>query len=79
MTAERHNEFVTRTVNAVGSELLAQGNFSEQMVALESLIAGLFALSITCSGKTPQQADAFLSALTHGVRGRLPKLLTAAQ
>jgi hypothetical protein len=75
MTAEKHNEFVTRTVNAVATELLAQGNFSQQMVALESLIAGLFALAIIVEGKTQREADGFLSALTHGVRGRLPKLL----
>lgn len=75
MASEQHNEFVTHTVNTVGTELLAQGNFAQQMVALESLIAGLFALSIIVDCKTQAQADMFLSALIHGVRERLPKML----
>jgi hypothetical protein len=79
MSAEKHNEFVTRAVIAIGRDLIDQGNFAEQMVALESVVAGLFALSVTCSGKTQQEADTFLSALTHGVRGRLPRLLAAAK
>jgi hypothetical protein len=75
MSAEQHNEFITRTVKAVGQELLDQGNFAQQMVALESLIAGLFATSIMIEGKTQREANGFLSALTHGVRGRLQILL----
>lgn len=75
MAAEQHNEFVTRAVKQIGRELATQGSFTEQMVALESLMAGLFAASIIMADKTPQEADGFLSALTHGVRGRLPKLL----
>lgn len=72
---EKHNEFATRMVNLIGPELLDQGNFAQQMVALESVIAGVFALAVILDNKTQQQADTFLSALTHGVRGRLPKLL----
>lgn len=73
-STEQHNEFVTRTVHQIGPELVAQGGFAEQMVALESVIAGLFSLVILATN-TPERADSLLSALTHGVRGRLQKLL----
>ena len=75
--AERHNDFVGRAVQTVGTELLAQGEFAEQMVALESLTTGLFVLMICAAGKSRREADAFLSGLNAGVRERLHEALHA--
>jgi hypothetical protein len=73
MSADRHNEFVRRHVQIVGRDLLVQGTFEQQLVALESLIAGLFAAIIEVDPK-PRNADAYLSALTHGIRRRVRQL-----
>jgi hypothetical protein len=58
---------------SVGRDLLQQGSFEQQMVAMESLIAGLLASMIEADPK-PRNADAYLSALTHGVRDRVRKI-----
>lgn len=71
--SDRHNDFVRRHVQTVGRDLLSQGTFEQQLVALESLIAGLFAAMIEVDPKA-RNADAYLSALTHGVRGRVRQL-----
>lgn len=76
--SDRHNEFVRANLPPVGRALLDQGKFAQQMVALESLVAGLFAVIIANAGKSRADADVFLSALTHGVRGRLDTALISA-
>lgn len=73
MSAEKHNEFLREAMQTVGRDLLQQGTFEQQLVALESLVAGLFA-AVVAADPSPRNADAYLSALTHGVRERVRRL-----
>lgn len=73
--SELHNDYVTRTIMAAGPGLVHQGGFSAQMEAIESILAGLMAVAAKTAGKSPADADAYLSAVTHGARPRLRELL----
>ena len=70
---QKHNEFVPRIIKSVGPELINQGNVNQQLVALESIIAGLFMLVMKMDNHETNgvHANVMLSALIHGVRGRL--------
>jgi hypothetical protein len=71
--SDSHNDFVRQHIPTIGRDLLNQGTFEQQLVALESLVAGLLAAMIKMD-PAPRNADAYLSALTHGIRQRIKKL-----
>lgn len=79
MSVDDHNELVTRVIMTHGRELVAQGDLSAQLVAVESIVAGLLAVIMRHNGKSLTDAGVFLSAVTHGVRNRLSKIMEKPQ
>jgi hypothetical protein len=75
MAATEHNAFVRDVITTRGEELIAQGDLPSQLVALESIMAGLLSVIMLHSGKSLADANVYLSAVTHGVRLRLPALI----
>lgn len=71
--SDNHNDFVRRHMLTVGRDLFNQGTFEQQLVALESLTAGLLCAAIEADPER-RDADAYISALMHGVRGRVRKI-----
>jgi len=72
-----HNKFVSRVIMTHGRELIEQGDLPAQLVAMESIVAGLLAVIMRNSGKSLADANVYLSSVTHAVRDRLPALIDA--
>jgi hypothetical protein len=75
MAVADHNEFVSRVIMAHGRDLIEMGDLPAQLVALESIVAGLLSVIMRHSGKSTDDAGVYLSSVTHGVRDRLPTLI----
>lgn len=75
MAATEHNAFVRDVIMTHGKELIAQGELPSQLVALESLMAGLLSVIVRHNGKSLADANVYLAAVTDAVRQRLPALI----
>ena len=73
--SDAHNDFVRKIIMEAGPGLTQLDGFSAQLVAIESILAGLMAITIKMENCPPDQADVYLSAVTHGARPRLRVLL----
>lgn len=76
---EAHNEFVTKTLHELGPGLIDLGNTANQLVAVESLFAGMVALVAKANGLRLAEAEAFMLIVHHASQNRLRDLINDVQ
>jgi hypothetical protein len=69
---ERTNDTTARLIRSFGSEVAGIGNFAQEMVILEGVVAGIIGFNAARYNKHP---DELTEALCAGIRERVTRLI----
>jgi hypothetical protein len=70
-----HNEFVKAAILHLGPRIIAQGSLAQQLVAAESLLAGMIGIIAKMEGVSLLRAETYLRAVANGAVKRLPSII----